>query len=511
MPTFTWNGGTAVFSDPANWTPAGVPRANDTGAIASGVAAIAGFTLDSVSLQLGGAGTTGTLAANAPAGTSFAGALTDGVIDAAGAGGGGMLEIAGEFDLRNESTLAASNGADLTVTLAPASNGALGVLLAAQGLGAASIAASGPGSTLRIVPFAPADAYSVAFVNDVVVKSAGGTIVDEVPTYAQANQGGLFEAAGGRLEFGSSVAGQLILLGPPLNGASAPTLILDQPDTFQSFIGSDTGEPGFNTSLGLPVGAAIDLRGLAATSLSFSPNQPPEPPGNETLTLRNGGTAVGTLRLLPATGAFGVSLASDGAGGTVLRVDVSSAGPRPGAGSIDPTIVQVPGSHDQFSVLPGAGGETLAGPSYNDLVTPDATLRFTDGRLFFDPNSQGGALLRFYAAALDRAPDAGGLSFWNTRLDQGASLQAVAAAILSTPEYVADAAGQGAAGFVTRLYSGALGRSPDPGGAAYWNGLLAGGTSQANVLTSFVSAPEAVQHGASSLAGGLFIPFLGTG
>ena len=132
VPTFTWNGATAAFMDPANWTPAGVPRADDTAVIASGVAAIAGLTLDSVRLQLGGAGTTGALAASATAGSSFAGAITQGVIDAAGAGAGGRIDVAGEFDLSNESTLAASNGADLTVTLAPASNGALGVLLAAQ-------------------------------------------------------------------------------------------------------------------------------------------------------------------------------------------------------------------------------------------------------------------------------------------------------------------------------------------------------------------------------------------
>jgi hypothetical protein len=89
---------------------------------------------------------------------------------------------------------------------------------------------------------------------------------------------------------------------------------------------------------------------------------------------------------------------------------------------------------------------------------------------------------RLYAAALHRAPEAGGLAFW-TGLDDPL---AIARGILSSPEH-RGLLGEGDA--VALFYAGALGRAPEEAGHAFWTALLP--ADPAFVLLGIAASPEA--------------------
>src|SRR2546426_39392 len=72
-----------------------------------------------------------------------------------------------------------------------------------------------------------------------------------------------------------------------------------------------------------------------------------------------------------------------------------------------------------------------------------------------------------YQTVLHRPADAGGLAYWSGMLDQGASPNQVAGAILDAPE----ARNQR----TTTLFHSLLGRAPDAGALNYFGGLQAAG------------------------------------
>ena len=97
---------------------------------------------------------------------------------------------------------------------------------------------------------------------------------------------------------------------------------------------------------------------------------------------------------------------------------------------------------------------------------------------------------RLYQAAFDRAPDAGGLAAWTTRLDQGETAPQIAADMSRSSEFAADYAGLDAAGFVAKLYLNALHRAGDAGGVRNWVDQLQSGQSRASVLLAFSDSIE---------------------
>ncbi|GGK18195.1 DUF4214 domain-containing protein [Salinarimonas ramus] len=141
-----------------------------------------------------------------------------------------------------------------------------------------------------------------------------------------------------------------------------------------------------------------------------------------------------------------------------------------------------------------------------DTLLSVERLQFSDGILAFDTAGTAGAGYRLYQAAFARAPDAEGLGFWVRALDQGMALRDAAAAFITSAEFqqkygtsVSDAA------FVDALYQNVLGRSPDEGGAAYWQGELARGLARADALVSFSESPENVALVAPSTADGIWL------
>ena len=101
--------------------------------------------------------------------------------------------------------------------------------------------------------------------------------------------------------------------------------------------------------------------------------------------------------------------------------------------------------------------------------------------------SDAAEIMRLYQAALHRSPDTDGLSFWQGLYDQGITLHDIAVGMQSTTEYQATYAGTDNDQFVRALYQNVLGTKPQMGdsGVAFWDGLLASGTSRADVLVGF--------------------------
>ncbi len=106
-------------------------------------------------------------------------------------------------------------------------------------------------------------------------------------------------------------------------------------------------------------------------------------------------------------------------------------------------------------------------------------------------NADDATVARLYEAINARAPDPGGQITYATALDNGQSVQQIAAAMLAGPEYAAEFGNPGNAAFVTDLYANLLGRAPDPAGLASYTADLAGGQSRAQLVAGFVGSDEA--------------------
>jgi hypothetical protein len=152
--------------------------------------------------------------------------------------------------------------------------------------------------------------------------------------------------------------------------------------------------------------------------------------------------------------------------------------------------------HDN-AVFTANGTETVQGA---ELDATQADLRFLQAE---PQNVQGIALLY---AALDRAPDLAGLSFWAT---SGASLHDIAADVLASAEFGGSALDQtDAASFVTGMYQHVLGRAPEQAALDYWTGRLAGSdgkpaASRADVLIAVALSDE--HKAAATTADGITI------
>ncbi|WP_430914031.1 DUF4214 domain-containing protein [Methylobacterium sp. sgz302541] len=102
------------------------------------------------------------------------------------------------------------------------------------------------------------------------------------------------------------------------------------------------------------------------------------------------------------------------------------------------------------------------------------------------------AVSRMYEALFDRTADADGMANWFAALSRGVSVDSIASQFLNSDEAAAHGFGsaQSDAAFVQNLYATFFNRAPDAGGLAYWEGSLANGTSRAEVLLGFVHSFE---------------------
>jgi hypothetical protein len=90
------------------------------------------------------------------------------------------------------------------------------------------------------------------------------------------------------------------------------------------------------------------------------------------------------------------------------------------------------------------------------------------------------AISNAYQQALGRTPDAGGLAYWQDRVANGASQNAVVDSIVNSPEAK-----------IKKLYGEVLGRTADAGGLDYWMDRLKGGISLDAIRDTFQNSDEA--------------------
>lgn len=95
-------------------------------------------------------------------------------------------------------------------------------------------------------------------------------------------------------------------------------------------------------------------------------------------------------------------------------------------------------------------------------------------------NSANAAISDAYKSALGRAPDAGGLDFWQDKAAGGLSTGAIVDAIKNSPEAQ-----------IQKLYKDVFGRPADAGGLQFWLKQFGAGMSAGDIRTAMLSTDEA--------------------
>jgi Ca2+-binding RTX toxin-like protein len=162
-----------------------------------------------------------------------------------------------------------------------------------------------------------------------------------------------------------------------------------------------------------------------------------------------------------------------------------------GAGGLD--VLTYSGGHARYSVTASAGGYTivdLQGNGGTDTVSNVERLVFDDAHVALDISGVGGAVYRLYQATFNRTPDLGGLGFWISVGDTGATVEGMAQGFVGSAEFVNTYGALNNAAFVTQLYANVLHRAPDAAGLAFWTSVLDGGSSRSGELAGFSESPE---------------------
>jgi hypothetical protein len=154
--------------------------------------------------------------------------------------------------------------------------------------------------------------------------------------------------------------------------------------------------------------------------------------------------------------------------------------------------------------------DTVTNRDGTDYLTEVQRLQFTDVTLALDIDGIAGQAYRLYKAAFDRTPDLGGLGFWITALDNGASITTAANGFVDSQEFVSKyGANTSDADFIRLLYENVLDRQPDEGGYAFWLNAMQSGLTRAQVLVEFSDSPENIANVAPLVDRGIeYIPFI---
>ncbi|SDF78949.1 MULTISPECIES: DUF4214 domain-containing protein [unclassified Duganella] len=153
----------------------------------------------------------------------------------------------------------------------------------------------------------------------------------------------------------------------------------------------------------------------------------------------------------------------------------------------------------------------LGGKGGTDLLTGVERLTFSDGAFALDTLGNAGSIYRLYGAMFDRGPDKVGMGFWIGVLDRGVSLTSVASGFVNSNEfnerYGANASNTT---FLTALYNNVLHRAPDAGGLQFWETAMTSGATRADVLIGFSDSGENIGVMAEVIGAGIsFTPYLG--
>ena len=102
-----------------------------------------------------------------------------------------------------------------------------------------------------------------------------------------------------------------------------------------------------------------------------------------------------------------------------------------------------------------------------------------------------GQVFRLYEVTLGRGPDVGGFDYWVGNLRGGMPLQTAAGYFIGCAEFQANIGSLNDTQFVNLLYNNALHRAPDPGGLDYWESALGNGMTRDALVLAFSESDEA--------------------
>ena len=120
----------------------------------------------------------------------------------------------------------------------------------------------------------------------------------------------------------------------------------------------------------------------------------------------------------------------------------------------------------------------------------------------WDVSESAQQVARLYDTALGRLPDQGGLDFWTKAIDTGTgTLQDLAAAFVSSKEFVATYGILDNRAFVQAVYGNTLGRTGDAGGVDFWTGRLDSGSTRATITIGFSESSEHIGKAAAVTGG----------
>jgi hypothetical protein len=122
---------------------------------------------------------------------------------------------------------------------------------------------------------------------------------------------------------------------------------------------------------------------------------------------------------------------------------------------------------------------TVSGIQYVALDNNDA--------LIFAASTVEAGVADLYHAAFGRTADAEGLAYWYDLVKGGESLHDVAFGFMNSVEYKAGTGTLSDTAFITALYHNTFNRAPDDGGLAYWQQQLAHGATRGDLLTQFAT------------------------
>jgi len=149
-----------------------------------------------------------------------------------------------------------------------------------------------------------------------------------------------------------------------------------------------------------------------------------------------------------------------------------------------------------------------------DTLTNIERLQFTDTMLALDIGKDqiAGSGYMLYKAAFNRTPDASGLGYWISRMDIGMSYSDVSKNFVTSAEFQTAFGGSNPSvnTLVTKLYNNVLSRTPDAGGLAFWQDKLNTGWGTADVLGFFSTSAENVTNVTPLIANGIgYTQFVG--
>lgn len=160
-------------------------------------------------------------------------------------------------------------------------------------------------------------------------------------------------------------------------------------------------------------------------------------------------------------------------------------------------------------VSSNGNGYTVQTPDKTDTLVNIERIDFGDGStlaLDVGAGEHTGQAYRLYQAAFDRQADTGGLKYWVGRLDNDLSLTQAAQLFVESPEFKKVNSDQSNTGLITSYYQHVLNRAPDAGGLAYWeNAMATGNTNAAYMLASFSESAENIANTAAILDNGIWL------